>query len=397
MTTLTAAGQATPPVTVLRRESADFTVSTSAGFDGVAWLQEQLDDGTWRNRHEVEPGDSGTVNGPAIVRVWVESMELGDDLTATIESNDDELWAIRRADGRVVVAIMSRSGLVGLGAGGTGAVSTVNSKTPTEGNVELSAADVGADPTGTAQQKKLEAVEEAQARIDLHKAETTPHGITAQRLGVGAFKDLTPDTLPVSADTQTAIDAAAAGKLDKGVSDGVIRGVQNGALVAIPSGGSGNTTLKITESDYAALATKDPEIIYVVVADPPPTNRLTNGDFANGQTGWTAVTGTEATFSGALSLNSTVNHTVAQYVADMANPPAAGDTIDLTFDLTYTSGSLIPRVRYTDGTYGVVGPTITSGGTKTASLTLDATKTLERLEFRMTNSPNMVIDNVVLL
>lgn len=396
MTTLVAAGQSTPEHVVLARESADYTISTSAGFDGRAWLQERLDDGTWRNKIEVEPGDSATINGPVTVRVWIESMELGDDLTATFDQNDDVLFAVPRADGRIAFSVRSKSGVSGINVG---AVSGVNGKV---GDVVLTSADVSADPKGAANTAKLEAIAEAQARIDLHKNQVNPHGLTKNDIGLSLVENLAPDSMPVSEAQQTAINNAVAGKLDKGLNDGVIRGVKDGALVTLPSSGSGNTTLKITESDYAALATKDPDVIYVVVADPAPANRIANGDFASGQTGWTIISGTGWTFSGAAANSSSgANTTLAQNVADMASAPAAGTTVNLSYVISgYTEGNVTARVRYTDGTYGnIIVETPASNGTKTGSLTIDAVKVLERFEMRVTQTNaaiGLTIDDIVL-
>jgi hypothetical protein len=282
VTTLTAAGQATPPLTILRGESADYTISTSAGFDGVAWLQERLDDYTWRNRHEVEPGESETVNGPATVRVWIEKMELGDDLTAVIEANDDVLWQVTRADGKPVIQVRARSGLVGAGAGGSGAVSTVNGKIPTAGDVTLSATDVGADATGAANDAKLAAIAEAQARLDLYRAEANPNGITKATLGLNLVENIEPAEMPVSNPQQTAINNAVANRLTDAPNDGNEYVRKNGVW-QLASAGGGTQTQIVTESQWASITPGTTGVIYHVYPDPPPTN-LVSSSFA---TGWT--------------------------------------------------------------------------------------------------------------
>lgn len=281
MTTLVSTGQATPPVEILRGESADLAVSTSAGFEGVAWLQKRLDDYTWSNVHAVQPGDAETINGECVVRVWVERMELGDDLTATITANDDVLWEQRRSNGKPVVQVRAISGLVGVGAGGSGAVSTVNGKIPESGDVSLSAADVGADPVGAANNAKLEAIEEAQARITLHAQQVNPHGLDKAALGLGLVENIEPSEMPVSSAQAAAIAAAVANRLTDAPSNGTEFVRKNGAWVPATGGGSGTQMQIVTESEWAAIDPGTPGVVYHVYPDPPPQN-LVSSSFASG-------------------------------------------------------------------------------------------------------------------
>lgn len=108
MTTLTTADSATPGLAVLARESATYTVSTSAGFDGVAWLQHRLNRDDWKSCYRVAPGDSGTVDGPGEYRVWIESIALADDLVVTFTENVDVLWRQSRANGVDMVLVTNR-------------------------------------------------------------------------------------------------------------------------------------------------------------------------------------------------------------------------------------------------------------------------------------------------
>lgn len=337
MTTLTAAGQATAPFDILRRESADWSVTTTAGFGGRAWLQERLDDGTWRNRIGVRPGQSGTVNGPAHIRVWIESMDLGDDLTATFTANDDVLFSVPRADGRVAFSVRTQSGVSGIAVG---AVSAVNGKV---GNVALSAADVGADPVGSANAAKLDAIAEATTRLTQHEQQGNPHGLTAGAIGLGSVNNTADIDKPVSTPQQQALDALdvkIAGKLDKGASDGVIRGIQNGALVTIPGTSGASTEIK-TESEWAAISPGTAGVIYHIIPDPPPPN-IVSSDFG---TGWDASPG-YSVVAGEAVLQGTAAFTL--------NYPLTGLAVGSTYEITFTvkshiSGNLTPGFT-TDGT-----------------------------------------------
>lgn len=57
-----------------------------------------------------------------------------------------------------------------------------------------------------------QAFEETNGNISDHKNDThNPHGVTADQLGLSGYTDYTPETLPISSDTQDALD----GKVDK--------------------------------------------------------------------------------------------------------------------------------------------------------------------------------------
>lgn len=341
MTTLVSSGQATLPLTILRRESADYTISTSAGFTGRAWLQERLDDYTWSNIVEVTPGSAGTEHGPRVIRVWVETMELGDDLTAVLEPNDDVLWDVTRADGRPIIQVRAKSGLVGNGAGGSGAVSTVNGKVPSEGNVDLTAADVGADATGSASNAKLEAIAEAQARIDLHTGAANPHGLTKADLGLNLVENIEPAEMPVSNPQQTAINAAVANRLTDAPSDGSDYVRRNGAWVLAPAAGGGATTQVVTESEWAGISPGSAGVVYHVIPDPPPVN-LVSSSFA---TGWVDNATWDPSGDNAV-LVGTSNGDIAYALTGLS----AGHNYEITFGVINHIKANITPGFITDGT-----------------------------------------------
>jgi hypothetical protein len=295
----------------------------------------------------------------------------------------------------------------------TNAVAGVASVNGKVGEVSLVAADVSADPAGAAAAAETAARNHAATLVNDHAAEANPHNLTKATIGLGSVDNTADADKPVSTAVQAELNTlnnALGTKIPEAPADGLDYVRRDKTWVQAGTGGTnGAKTLIKTESEYAAL-TPEAGVVYVIVADPPPSNLLHNGDFALADSGWTQYAGTNATFTGGvLGIVSTANHTVGQANAAMEGQPASGATLNLSFDVvTYTEGTINPRVRYTDGTvfnfYGGETATGIAGaeaapGTKTASLTLDPAKTFDRFEFRVTirnGSIDLSLDNVSL-
>lgn len=356
--TLLAAGQASTPLEVLDRETADWAVTSETGFTGTAWLQRKLDNGDYRNFVCVNPGDRGTETGPVCFRVWVEAMGLSDDLVVTATLNNDVLHSIKRADGTTLLEVRAVTGVAGLGVGGGeggAGISTINGKLPEGGALELSAADVGAEPVGAADNAFLAAVAEATARIDQHKAEANPHGISKVSLGLGLVENIEPAEMPLSNPQATAIAAAVEGLLSDAPTDGVEYVRKSGVWAPATSGSGGTQTQIVTESEWAAIDPGTDGVVYHVVPDPAPTNLTAGEPTANA--GFTKV-------GDAYVLQGTSNFDLTWPLSGLS----AGHTYSISFGVeNHIKANLTPGFT-TDGTARLSTPTrqgTTSPGTTT--------------------------------
>lgn len=258
----------------------------------------------------------------------------------------------------------------------TQAVAGVSSVTLADGSVKtgavtLNAGSVGADPAGSASAAQANATQAARESLDAHVVATTAH--SKAQVGLDQVDNTSDLAKPISNATQSALESvntALAGKLGKGPSDGVLRVIQNGELVAAPTI-TGDTTQHVAESRYAGL-TKDPKVGYWVLPNP----NLVSTDFG---VGWTANAG-YAVSGGKAVLQGSTNFDLTYPLSSLPHPLKAleaGRNYELTFTVESHIKANITPGFVTDGTVKLHGTTrqgTASPGT-TATYTVQFTPT----------------------
>jgi hypothetical protein len=126
-------------------------------------------------------------------------------------------------------------------------------------------------------------------------------------------------------------------------------------------------------------------------------NRLKNGTF-DGGADWVLVTGTGTTFTeGVARVVATTNQTLSQNISGVP----AGATLTLKFDIPRrVEGQVLPRVRYTDGTFSANTANVLTAGSHEYSIPTDPAKTVNRFDFRITLTNSAIdldLDNAVLV
>jgi hypothetical protein len=219
----------------------------------------------------------------------------------------------------------------------TQSVAGVSSINGQSGALTLNAGSVGADPAGSATTAESNAVAAARDALDLHRLSDTAH--SKAQVGLGNVDNTSDANKPISTAAQAALDKLTtdvAGKLNAGPADGVLRGVQDGTLVVIP-GATGNTVQKLEQAAYDDLASPDPDVIYVRVAN---TNKVTS-DFSSG---WTLDPNTSLA-AGVLTLTGTAS---GDQVYALSGP--AGKSWIVSFEVEDHIKANITAGFRTDGT-----------------------------------------------